>query len=323
MTLFYLNICLVSRVFIPGYNGSMNRKNFSAAGLAAGLAIALFWGLSFVSIKVSVAVIPPLTLGLIRFTLATGLLFFLKTFLAPGEKIRLQDLPWVGAAGLTGVTVYFFMENNGVLLTSASEASLVVGTIPVATLLVEALILRRPLRLFQILGALLSTLGVWLLVSGALEFRSGAQGYLYMAGAALSWVVYSFLSRKLFSAYNRLTVVFWQSLAGTLGFIPLALMEIPAWQPVPAEVWGHVAFLAVFCSALGYWFYSVAVHRLGVTGSSLFVNLIPVIASSAGVIFLKEALSPVQWVGAAATVAGVFLATLIGSPSAKEIPPES
>lgn len=289
----------------------MSSKHLSLVGLAAGLAIALFWGLSFVSIKISVTHIPPLTLGLLRFLAASGLLWGLKKILAPREKILKKDLPKVGVAGLTGVTLYFFMENNGVLLTTASESSLIIGTIPVATLLVEALIYKVKMGWPQILGALFSTLGVWLLVAGALEIRSDAAGYLYMAGAAASWVLYSFLSKKLFGQYNRLTVIFAQSVAGTLGFLPLAMAEIPRWQPVPGDVWIHVAFLAVFCSALGYWFYSIAVHQLGVTGSSLFVNLIPVIASGAGVWFLGEQLTGQQWAGAGITLAGVLLATLV------------
>jgi drug/metabolite transporter (DMT)-like permease len=297
------------------------RLSGKAAGIASGAAIALFWGLSFLSIKVSVAVIPPMTLGLLRFAAATALLYAAMALMGPVERIGAKDSLGLAAAGLIGVSLYFFMENNGVKLTSASESSILISTIPVLSLIAERLFLKARLSALQYAGALLSAVGVWMTAAPGLRGSSGGLGYAYMAGAALSWVAYSFISRPLFDRYGRLTVVFWQCLYGTLGFIPFALAERGAWVPVSSAVWLNVAFLAVACSALGYWLYAVSVQNLGLTASSVFINLIPVISATASRFILGERLAPLQIGGAAVVVAGVFMASTGGGQKGK--PPKA
>ncbi|MDR2922158.1 MAG: DMT family transporter, partial [Treponema sp.] len=103
--------------------------------LIAIIACVLFWGFSFISIKITVAVFPPMSLGMLRFAIAIVFLYFIKLKLAPNEKFCIKDLPMLFAAGFTGVTLYFVCENNGVSLVSASEASIAIGSIPVLTML--------------------------------------------------------------------------------------------------------------------------------------------------------------------------------------------
>ncbi len=291
---------------VPG----ASRPRRRALGVAAGAAIAVLWGLSFISIKVAVEYLPPMTLGLVRFSAATLILLFLKRRLAPGDAVGRGSLPALAAAGLVGVTLYFFMENNGVKLSTASEASIVIGAIPVLSLIAERLFLGTRLSAAGYAGAALSTAGVWVFVSAGLSASGDARGYLFMSGAALSWVGYAFLTRRLFAKHERITVVFWQSLFGTAGFIPFALAESGSWRAAPWPVWAHVAYLAAFCSALGYWFYAYSMDALGVTASSVFINLIPIVAVLGGFLFLGERMSAVQWIGAAVVVSGVALATL-------------
>jgi len=130
-----------------------------------------------------------------------------------------------------------------------------------------------------------------------------------MGGAALSWVAYTFVTRPLFKRYSRLQITFWQSLAGTIGFLPFLLLERTDWSSVGPVVWGNVLYLGVACSALGYWFYVVALERLGPGPSSVFINLIPVVSVVASFLLLGERLGPWQLAGGAVAVAGVWLAT--------------
>jgi drug/metabolite transporter (DMT)-like permease len=73
----------------------------------------------------------------------------------------------------------------------------------------------------------------------------------------------------------------------------------------------HVAFLGIFCSALGYYFYAIAMERLGPGKSGVFLNLIPVVTVAAG-FALGEKLSVTELAGGAVVVGGVFLATWTG-----------
>ena len=301
--------------------------------LAAVIACVLFWGFSFISIKIAVAVFPPMTLGAVRFALAVIILFFIKRKIAPDEKIQKKDVPLLAGAGITGVTLYFFFENNGVSWIPASEASIFVGSIPVITMISEAAWIKisktreKGLKtaeaipagekqqpaffrtVLPVTGALISLAGIALVAGVSFALSGTALGYVFMSGACVSWVTYCFLTRPLFASHSRIFIVFWQSLMGFIGFLPFTFFE-KSWRMPGLDVWGHLLFLGIFCSALGYWFYSMALEDLGVSKATIFINFIPVISAIGGFLVLGERLMPLQWLGAALVLAGVYLAML-------------
>lgn len=298
--------------------------------VAALLTCVFFWGFSFVSTKIALAFFPPMTLAAVRFALALVFLFFLKGKYAPEEKIRKRDFFLLAGAGLTGVTLYFSFENRGIALIPASEASIITAAIPILTLIAERIgdkivLLRRKglgktetengagrsYVLYKIIlpgvGALLSLTGVGLVAGISLAFAGQASGYLFMVGACFSWVFYCFLTRPLFARHSRIFIVFWQTLAGFLGFLPFAFFEA-SWQMPGFYVWGHILFLGICCSALGYSFYAQALQVLGAGAASLFLNFVPVISVLGGFFILGERLRPLQLLGAFLVLAGVYLA---------------
>jgi drug/metabolite transporter (DMT)-like permease len=285
----------------------------------------LFWGFSFVSIKVAVAVLPPMTLGAGRFALALIFRFIIMRRIAPDAKLRRQDLPYLAGAGLIGVTLYFFCENNGVSLVTASEASIIIASIPILTMAAERIFGRqKKIGIRRWIGAAVSVIGVWLVAGVSFSISGNALGYIYMTGAAVSWVAYCFLTAPLFSrdaqnseassgtrreaSSNRLYIVDWQSVFGFLGFLPFALYEFPRWSMPDLPVMGHIVFLGICCSALGYWFYARSLEVLGVSVSSIFINFIPVVTAVAGFFILCDRLAPLQWAGAVLVISGVTLA---------------
>jgi drug/metabolite transporter (DMT)-like permease len=283
--------------------------------LAAIIICVVVWGFSFVSIKAAIAVLPPMTLGALRFAIALVFLIFIKHRIAPGEKIRLRDLPFLAGAGLFGVTFYFFCENNGVALVTVSEASITIGSIPVITLLAERISgMVRRIEGRRVLGAALSIAGVCFVAGASFTVSGKLLGYLYMGGAALCWVVYCFLTRPLFERCSQIHIVFWQSAFGFLGFLPFALAEHSRWAMPDLPVMLHTVFLGIFCSALAYWLYAVSLQVLGVAISAIFINFIPVITAIAGFFLLGDRLHPVQWAGAGLVILGVSLAVAEKKP---------
>lgn len=277
----------------------------------------LLWGLSFISIKISVAVIPPMSLAFLRFFIASLLLYLALRQREPQTSLLKKDRLLMALAGIIGVTAYFFFENNGVKLTTASAASLIIATIPVLTLLGDCLVFKTRLTLAKVSGVLLSTVGVVLVMHASLDSGAGSwQGNMFMLGAALSWVVYSLATRPLGQRYSQLAIVTYQTWFGTLTLLPFALLEATDWQPVSLAVWLHVLYLGIFCSALGYFLYVYGMDRLGVSSVSLFVNLIPVVAVLGGWLLLKEPLTLLQLVGGAIILFAVWLA---GKPASESV----
>ncbi len=161
------------------------------------------------------------------------------------------------------------------------------------------------------LGAFISIAGVALVAGVSFSLSGSISGYVYMGGAALCWVGYSLLTRPLFDRKrSRLYIVFWQNFFGFLGLLPFAMLEYKSWGDPTLPVMLHVIFLALGCSALGYWLYAHAMETLGVSITSVFINLIPVVTVIAGYIVLHERLTLLQGAGAALVLAGVYLTIL-------------
>ncbi|HUX42112.1 MAG TPA: DMT family transporter [Rectinemataceae bacterium] len=277
---------------------------------AFGLATAFLWGLSFLSIKTAIAEVPPMTLGLARFAVAILLLPLIALAVKEDLRVKARDIPMLVVGGLVGYTFYFFGENNGVKRLSASESSIIVGTIPVVTMLAERIFLRTRLSWRSWAGAALSLGGVVLIVAGTGGGTSSLPGYLFMGLAALSWVVYAFITRRISGRYGQVAVTFWQTLFGFIGFIPFALAESASWRVPSSAAILNILYLGIFCSALGYWLYIMALDSLGPGASSVFINLIPVVSVIAAFFILGDRLSASQWAGAVVAIAGVYLATM-------------
>ncbi len=284
---------------------------------AFGLTTSLIWGLSFLSTKVLIGVVPPYTLGLLRFIVACAFLPLIALLARQSLRVAGRDLPRLAAGGIIGVTLYFLCENNGLKLLSASESSLIVGVIPVVTMLAERVFLKTKVGLRSYIGAFLSFVGVGFIAAQSPEASSSPLGFIYMGGAALSWVAYSFVTRPLSGRYGQVTTTFWQSLFGLVGFIPFAALEWADFAPRASSIWTlplilNLLFLGIFCSAIGYWLYVASLDILGAGAANSFINLIPVVSVLAAYVLLGERLSGLQWLGAAAAVIGVYLATTQG-----------
>jgi len=276
---------------------------------AFGLSTALIWGLSFISIKAAVAVIPPMSLAVLRFAVAC--LFLPLVALAARESLRIsrKDLVSAALSGLVGITLYFLGENNGVARLSASESSLIIATIPVLTMLAERVFSGARLAARSYAGAALSAAGVALIVARGEAGASDPSGYLFMALAALSWVAYNFLVKRVSAGCGRVALTFWQSLFGLAGCIPFALAERASWRAPGAGAWLNVLYLGLFCSAAGYWLYTMTLDRIGPGRAAAYINLIPVVSVAAAFVVLGERLGASQLAGGAVAVAGVYLAT--------------
>lgn len=272
----------------------------------------LFWGLSFISTKVILAEIPPVTIAFFRQFIAAATLLPMIAYSHELPGITRRDLAVICSSGLFGIVLYSVLENNGLQYTTASNASMIVAALPIFTLISEALFFRQKVSARVVLCLLISMIGVWLVVSvnGRLDFTSARfLGNLLMIGAMICWVAYTSLNKRLDNSYPSIALIFYQSAASIILFIPFVMPEVgrwPALADVSAAVLVNLVFLGVFCSALAYVFYVRALKSLGATFSAAFLNLIPVITVVAGYVILQEDLMGIQLFGMAIIMASIF-----------------
>jgi len=293
------------------------------ANLALFVTVA-FWGLSFASSKYVLDTgFPPLTLAFLRFLLATVLIYTIGKFRGTGMAIQRKNVIPLLVSSLCGITLYFYFENQGIKLTSASNASLIIASIPVFTIIAKYLLHRTAIGPWKILGILLSIGGVYLIVARGIEARAYPgiiKGNIFMIGACLSWVGYILTSSSLKKQYSGIGLLFFQFLFGTAFLLPFSVLEFREWIfPGTAAVL-NILYLGAFCSALGYFLYLYGLSRLGPVVISTYTNLVPVIGTAGGVIILHERLLLSQVLGGAAIIIGIVV---INIRSVKQRPPQS
>lgn len=284
----------------------MNREK--ALPLMAIIATSIIWGLSFLSIKVTVAIIPPMTLALTRFLIGSAVLTIIYLLKEKERKFNKKDIPFFALSGALGVSAYFYFENHAISLISASSAALIIAAIPIITLVAEAIFLKVKLTKKKIISVIISFIGVYFIVStnnGAMG-SSSWKGYLLMLGAVLVWVTYTIITKPLYEKYSQISIVYFQTLFGTLFLIPFTIFETTNWSLVDNVIILNIIFMGVFCSAIAYYFYIYAMDYLGVATTSLFLNLLPIITVIASYFILKEKISIYQIIGGALVIFSVY-----------------
>lgn len=269
-----------------------------------------FWGISYLSTKVALTVFTPLTLAFSRFLIASILLFFIFKIKEKEVRLDKKDIPRIASAGIVGIALYFTFENNGIKLTSASLASMIIASIPIFSLIGECLITKAKLTFKKTVSVIISVIGVLLIVTGGTssnEFSGHFLGYLFMFGAAISWVVFNFITKPLYEKYSGLTISFYQILSGTIVLAPFAIFNFPKEGVLQFTIIGNVLFLALCCSAAGYFLYIYALHRLGVTVTTLFVNFLPVVTIVSSFFLLGEKITLTQLAGGMIVIFSVCL----------------
>lgn len=269
-----------------------------------------FWGISFISTKVVLKEIPPVSIAFLRQLIALLPLILWGAITHASFKIAIKDLLLLAGSSFFGIVLYFIFENNGLMHTTASSASMIVAAVPVFTLLVEIIFFKLRTNFKVIVYIIASVLGVYLVISvnGKLDFSSSAfKGNMLVMGAMASWVIYTILSRKLGSRYSSFIITIYQTILSSLLFLPFLIPEIGSWKPLSTAALLNLLYLGVFCSAVSYFMFLYAIKILGSTVSSTFLNLIPVVSVLAGYLILDEKLLPIQYGGMLIIMASLFL----------------
>jgi Predicted permease, DMT superfamily len=272
----------------------------------------LFWGFSFISTKVVLSQIPPVSIAFFRQIIAASTLIMLVLFTRTSFKIGRRDMGYIVLASFFGIVMYFSLENTGLLYTTASNASMIVAALPIFTLFAEAMLFRLKVTWKMILCLILSTIGVALVVTvdGKVDLSSARFfGNLLVMGAIICWVFYTLLNRRLSENYPCLALTAAQSTVSIILFIPLIIPEIDGWpaiSEISLPVFANLLFLGVFCSGFAYIFYIYATRRLGATVVSAFLNLIPVVTVVFGYLILHDTLSWMQVLGMALIMIALY-----------------
>ena len=180
------------------------------------------FGMSFVATKYALRGFEPLLVALLRFTLAGAILWMLLRLRREREPVTRRDLGRLALMGFVSLTIYFSFENTGIARTSASQAAILIATIPIFVAVLNVFTLREPMAARQWAGVVLSFAGLVALVTfGGQSSGGSVGGDLLVLAASLAAAVYSIMARSLLLERSALSVTAYQNLFGAAFMLPL------------------------------------------------------------------------------------------------------
>jgi drug/metabolite transporter (DMT)-like permease len=262
--------------------------------VAAFAAIYVFWGATFLAIRVGVQTLPPLMLIAVRSIAAGSILY-------PIARQRGAGRPPLRAWGIaTGLGALFFLGCHGILAIQEQSVpsgltALLLATIPLWMVLVAwAAPGGHPPSRRAAIGIALGFVGIGVLVSGN-AMRSGtlhATNVIALLGSALSWAVGSVISNRWPPTTSALLGAAMELIAGgalvLIGSVALGeTAHLNAHAASPQAI-AALLYLIVFGSVVGFgcyiWLLRVSDPALVATYG--YVN--PVVALLLGWLVLGE-----------------------------------
>ena len=285
------------------------QKSVSSRAWAELALLALIWGGSFLSIRIALDEIGPLTAVLHRTGWAMILLW---------GVVLLRRLPLPRRAGTWGAFLVMGCLNNVIpfglmawgqlhiatgLTSIFNAATAIFGVLVAAIFLADERLSPRKLT-----GVVLGFAGVVTAIGPEnltrLDLRSVAQ--LAVLGGTLSYALAGVWARKHLAGLHPVMAAAGMLTGSTLVMIPLVL----GFEGVPSlalelRTWAAIGYYAVIATALAYLLYYRVLAMAGSGNLMLVTLMIPPVAIVLGALVLNEALHPAAYVGFALLAIGL------------------
>lgn len=280
----------------------------------------LFWGGNFVVARAVHAEIPPLALAWWRWLLAMSIILpFTANQLWQARQVIAQHWLKLTVMALFGVAGFNTLVYLGLQTLPASNGILLLSACPLFILLFSWWFFGDSINTRQVLGLLVSLVGICVLVSKGtpsqmLNLLSSGKGNLWVLAAVFSWAIYSVMLRTRPPELSGLAFFSLTVILGWLQLTPFYLYELFIQER--SLVFNSTSLLSIgyvglFASIGAFLFWNKGVEILTASRAGYFIHLIPVWGLILASIFLAERLEGFHWLGMAFIFSGIWLATFV------------
>ncbi len=275
---------------------------------------AIFWAGNALASRLAVGHISPFLLVFLRWVMVLAVLWPLY-----GNQVRahwgdirprLGSITLMAVLGFTGFNALFYTAGY---YTSAINIGILQGSIPVVVLAGAFLMFGTRATLVQIVGVLITTIGVVVVATQGAPLSildlGLNRGDVAMLAAC---VLYAFYTLALRNRPEMPGIAFFTLLAliSAVTSVPLLILEAATigLQMPTLQGWLVTLFVAVFPSCLAQLFFLRGVDLIGPGRAGVFVNLVPVFAAILAVLLINEPFAPFHAVALVLVIGGIWLA---------------
>jgi drug/metabolite transporter (DMT)-like permease len=303
------------------------------------LLMTLIWGTNYAIVKHAFRFIDPQAFNAVRMIVASAVFLGIiaATRRLPAAQRRDGSLAgifftpspvtardWLGLAvlGIVGQCLYQYTFVAGLAATSVANAALIAAAAPVLIGLASGALGEDRIGGSHWAGALLSLAGIYIVIGPGLTVAASTlRGDVTMFAAVCCWAIYTLGSRQLMIRHSPVAVTGLSMAIGTALYVPLVVPHLRSvnWNAVDPITWATIVYSALFALCVSYTIWYAAVREIGSARTSIYSNLVPIVAMATAVLFISEPVSIRKIAGAAAVLVGVALTrvkTLTPNPEA-------
>ena len=265
--------------------------------LIAYLLVCVFWGSTYLAIRVGVGELPPFLFAGLRFLTAGVILF--GGALAFGDRAPRRAVDWrtlaiVGLFLLAGGNAFVVWAEQ---YTPSGVASIFVVTVALWMAFFDAIVPggSGDLNWRVVTGLVLGFLGSTLLIGASPReiLHADLRGPIALTSASAFWSIGSVYAKRHPTETSPYMGAAVQMIAGGIAvtLFGTLLGEWRTWHLSPRGA-GAIAYLVVFGSIVGYSAYAYALRHASATAVGTYAYVNPVIAVLLGGLLLKEPITP-------------------------------
>lgn len=294
----------------------VNKRSVTLGSLAA-IGCEGLYGLSYIFTKQGTDQASVLALLGWRFLVAFIVMSALIVVGIVHIDLRGKSLKPLLLVSLFNPVLYFVGETAGISHTSASESGVFLACIPVVSLLASTWILKKRPSRQQVVGILITLVGVILTVIAAgTQTSLSIIGYAFLLLAVGTYALYSVFVEKA-AAYTGIEITYLMLAAGALVFSVLALVEaasqgevgtLLSLPMVNGKFLEAVLYQGIGSSVIALFLSNFAIAEMGVNQTSSFIGISTVVSIIAGILVLGEQFNGYQLLGAVVIILGVYIA---------------
>ncbi|MEO9612332.1 MAG: DMT family transporter [Nitratireductor sp.] len=287
-------------------------RNDNTIDILLWLILAAMWSSSYAVIKIAVAGMDPSVLVLGRMLVGGVIICTALKVRGMSLSRKLQDWFSYAVTGFFGSAFPFLLITYGELTVDSALASILMGVVPVATLLLAAAFV--PDEKLTLRG-MVGVLGVSVLVGPTALTGLGTQlaGQLAIIGATLCYALSTVYIRR-FVQRPALEMAAGSMIVGTLFMVGVVLAtgaDLTTVEPTVTSL-GAIIYLGLFSTACANLIYFFLVPRLGATRMSQVNFAVPAGGALLGVLLLGEAMTLQRIAALAIIVGSVYIGTTRG-----------
>lgn len=274
-----------------------------------------FWSANFVLGRFVAGAIEPWELAFFRWfgvfvvTLPFLLLHIKRIWAA--LKSHFGMLVLLSALGIAAFNTLLYI---GLQHTTATNALLINSSIPIIILFLSFIILKTPISTRQIVGIVLSTLGViFLVLKGdvqsmlSLHFNSGD---FWVIASSLCWASYSVLVKFRPPTLSSFEFFITSVSLGVVMLLPFYLAQgytLEREVMILRQYAWVIAYVVLFTSILCYYLWHKGIAQIGADKTGQFTHLMPLFGSFLAYVFLGERLEWYHLGGIVLIFGGIYL----------------